>query len=58
MQVIAKWVEEGVAPDRIAASRPGKTHPLCAYPKVAKYTGKGSMDDASNYVCSAGSDTP
>jgi feruloyl esterase len=58
MQVIVKWVEDGVAPDRIVASRSGKTHPLCAYPKVAKYTGKGSLDDAANHVSSAGSDTP
>jgi len=53
MQVIVKWVEDGVAPDRIVASRPGRTHPLCAYPKVAKYTGEGSTDDAANFVCAA-----
>jgi hypothetical protein len=51
MQVIVKWVEDGAAPERIVASRPGRTHPLCAYPKVAKYTGKGSTDDAVNYTC-------
>ena len=51
MQVIVKWVENGAAPERIVASRPGRTHPLCAYPKVAKYTGKGSIDDAVNYTC-------
>lgn len=48
MQVIVKWVEDGVASDRILASRPGRTHLLCAYPKVAKYSGKGSTDDATN----------
>jgi Tannase and feruloyl esterase len=53
MQVIVKWVEDGIAPDRIVASRPGRTHPLCAYPAVAKYTGKGSTDDATNYTCAA-----
>jgi hypothetical protein len=51
MQVIVTWVEDGTAPDRIVASRPGRTHPLCAYPKVATYTGKGSTDDAANYTC-------
>jgi feruloyl esterase len=53
MQVIVKWVEAGVAPERIVASRPGRTHPLCAYPKMAKYAGAGSMDDAANYTCAA-----
>jgi len=46
-----KWVEDGVAPERIVASRPGRTHPLCAYPEVAKYSGKGSTDDAANFTC-------
>jgi feruloyl esterase len=53
MQVIVTWVEDGIAPDRIVASRPGRTHPLCAYPKVARYTGKGNTDDAANYTCAA-----
>lgn len=53
MQVIVKWVENGIAPDQIVASRPGRTHLLCAYPKVAKYSGKGSTDDATNYTCAA-----
>jgi feruloyl esterase len=53
MQVIVTWVEDSMAPDRLVASRPGRTHPLCAYPKVAKYTGKGSTDDAANYTCAS-----
>ena len=53
MQVIVKWVEDGVAPDRIVAKRGERTHPLCAYPLVAKYSGKGSTDDAANYSCAA-----
>jgi feruloyl esterase len=54
MQVIVKWVEDGLAPERIVATgRAGRTHPLCAYPRVAKYTGKGSTDDAANFVCAA-----
>jgi hypothetical protein len=53
MKLIVKWVEDGVAPDRIVASKPGGTHLLCAYPKFAKYTGKGSTDDAANYMCAA-----
>ena len=50
------WVEHGRAPARINASRvrDGKvdrTRPLCAYPKYARYTGTGSMDDAANFRC-------
>jgi feruloyl esterase len=28
-----------------------RTRPLCAYPKVARYTGSGSIDDAANFRC-------
>src|SRR5579863_1326813 len=53
MQTIVKWVEDGVAPERIVAKRGDRTHPLCPYPQVAKYSGKGSTDDAANYTCAA-----
>jgi pimeloyl-ACP methyl ester carboxylesterase len=48
------WVEKGVAPDRIMAqgSRfPGRTRALCAYPKIARYVGAGSVDDAASFRC-------
>jgi feruloyl esterase len=53
---IEQWVEQGKAPERVVASRwtDGKvdrTRPLCPYPRVAKYTGSGSTDDASNFAC-------
>jgi hypothetical protein len=56
------WVEHGVPPDEIIATKyvddnPSKgiklTRPLCPYPEEAKWTGKGSTDDASNFVCRA-----
>jgi feruloyl esterase len=28
-----------------------RTRPLCAYPKVAKYKGSGSLEDAANFAC-------
>ncbi len=28
-----------------------RTRPLCVYPKVAKYKGSGSTDDAANFTC-------
>jgi len=58
---IERWVEEGIAPDQIIASKrqgadpkspPIRTRPLCPYPQVARYKGSGSTDDAANFVCS------
>ncbi len=56
LTALENWVEKGVAPDKILAthSTGGKidrTRPLCPYPAVARYTGKGSMDEAANFVC-------
>jgi feruloyl esterase len=51
--VLAKWVEEGKAPDSMVASNAARTRPLCPYPQVAVYKGVGSTDDAANFVCKA-----
>ena len=57
-----KWVDQGVAPARIIATKykgrtpdtgTVRTRPLCPYPQVAKYTGSGSTDDAANFKCVA-----
>jgi hypothetical protein len=57
---IERWGEEGQAPEHIIASKfegddpHGKlvrARPLCVYPAVAKWTGKGSSDDPTNFVC-------
>jgi feruloyl esterase len=32
-------------------SAQGRTRPLCPYPRVAKYSGAGSIDDANNFSC-------
>jgi len=50
------WVEDGVAPQRIIASHVAdgmveRTRPLCPYPQVAVYVGRGSTADAANFVC-------
>ena len=50
------WVEKGHAPASIVASRVVdnkvvRTRPLCPYPQVARYTGKGSIDEAANFRC-------
>jgi pimeloyl-ACP methyl ester carboxylesterase len=53
---VVNWVEKGVAPPTIPASRrrPDGTvlnRPLCPYPTTAKWTGKGSTDEAANFSC-------
>ena len=58
---LEKWVENGVAPDTMiatkftdnaAATRSVKlTRLLCTYPKVARYKGQGSPDDSSSFEC-------
>jgi hypothetical protein len=54
---IDNWVGTGKAPERLTASNPpgaqARTRPLCAYPKVAKYSGSGSTDDEKNFRCVA-----
>jgi feruloyl esterase len=56
LTALEEWVEQGKAPDRIAAARlssgkPDRTRPLCPYPQAAAYRGSGSTDDAANFVC-------
>ena len=58
MTALERWVEDGVAPDRMVASKVmdgevTRTRPLCPYPQVARYTGSGSIDDAANFACVA-----
>jgi feruloyl esterase len=48
---LERWVEEGAAPAQIIARKDQRTRPLCPYPQTAKYTGKGSTEDAANFVC-------
>lgn len=50
------WVERGIAPEEIVATHStngvvDRLRPLCAYPKVAVYKGKGDTNDAVNFVC-------
>lgn len=56
LPVLEAWVEKGVAPGSVIASRvvDGKTErtrPLCPHPQVARYTGKGSVDEAASFRC-------
>jgi feruloyl esterase len=56
MTAIQQWVEQGKAPEMMIASHSDKgtvdrTRPLCRYPRIAKYKGTGSTDDAANFTC-------
>ncbi len=51
---ITDWVEKGAAPDSVTATGrafPGRSRPLCSYPKYAQYTGQGDPNDAKNFAC-------
>ena len=53
-----EWVEARRPPDRIIATQQtagtsNRTRPLCPYPQLAVYTGKGSIDEAANFICKA-----
>jgi sugar phosphate isomerase/epimerase len=41
----------GVNADLPAAWSASRTRPLCAYPKVARYLGSGSIESADNFAC-------
>jgi feruloyl esterase len=56
LPALEAWVEKGVAPQQVIASRitdgeVERTRPLCPHPLVARYKGQGSIDEASNFTC-------
>ena len=62
LSAIVDWVEKGRAPDRVIAGitpgnkeipadwSPNRTHPLCPWPKVARYLG-GDKEKAESFAC-------
>lgn len=57
---LEQWVETGTAPEQVIAAhveeKKGKEkvtirRPLCAYPNVARYNGRGKKTDASSWEC-------
>lgn len=54
---MVNWVEKGFAPDRIVAKAgpmspwPNRERPLCPYPAIAQYDGKGDMEKAESFAC-------
>ncbi|MDE3202573.1 MAG: tannase/feruloyl esterase family alpha/beta hydrolase [Acidobacteriota bacterium] len=54
LTAIVNWVEKGRAPDSVVATGkafPGRSRPLCAYPKHAQYAGSGDTQVARNFRC-------
>jgi hypothetical protein len=54
LTALVNWVEKGTAPDFVVATGkafPGRSRPLCAYPKYAYYKGQGDPEDAKNFEC-------
>ena len=53
---LEQWVEKGVAPQRLIATKieAGKVvreRPLCAYPLHAHYKGQGDPEDSGSFEC-------
>ena len=51
---MVNWVEKGVAPTSVIVTGkafPGRSRPLCPYPKHAQYKGQGDSESASNFEC-------
>ena len=48
------WVEEGKAPEGLIATGkafPGRSRPLCPYPLIARYDGRGNVEEAGSFRC-------
>jgi len=61
LPALEQWAEDGVAPDRIIASKvvggaTTFTRPLCPYPALPRYTGVGDPTKADNFACVADGD--
>ena len=58
LTAVVNWVEHGQAPASIlgtvvdpATNTVTLSRPLCMFPLVARYTGHGNPNDASNFIC-------
>lgn len=56
---LVNWVEQGTVPDAVTATKyvndtpPNvqMTRPLSVFPKIARYNGSGSTNDAASFTC-------
>ena len=55
LTALENWVERGVAPKREVVADsvavPGRTRPLCEYPRWPLYRGKGDVNQAASFIC-------
>ena len=57
LEAIRAWVEDGKAPERLVSlqldesRRMSRTRPICPYPQIASYRGKGDPDDEASFAC-------
>lgn len=55
LTALEQWVERGTAPSaqitRDTVGVPGRTRPLCDYPKWPKYNGTGDVNAATSFTC-------
>jgi feruloyl esterase len=59
LSALERWVDQRSPPERIVATKAeaGRTlrkRPLCAWPARAVYAGRGSPDEAGNFICTKG----
>ena len=51
---VVNWVEKGIEPPSVIATGkafPGRSRPLCPYPKHAQYKGQGDPENANSFEC-------
>jgi feruloyl esterase len=56
LAALERWVEQDRAPEQIRAvqlidGKPARSRPLCPFPKVAHYIGRGDPDETENFEC-------
>ena len=57
VSAVIKWVEQGIAPEKLIATKFDasgtltRSRPVCPYPAEAVYRGRGDVNDAANFSC-------
>jgi feruloyl esterase len=54
LSALVDWVEKDAPPDSVTATGeafPGRSRPLCAYPRHAQYKGAGDPESATSFAC-------
>lgn len=55
LTALEKWVEQGTAPSKEITTDsvgvPGRTRPMCDYPRWPRYNGSGDVNAAASFTC-------